>query len=273
MNYLAACCVFKDESRYLREWVEYHHLVGVERFYMVSNDDSPEEAQALLRPYIERGLVVFGASRGGLFVEMQRLIYFDVIRLARGRMRWLAFLDADEFLLPVARDSVPELLEPFEPQAALAVNWACFGSSGLREAPALQIGGFRMRLRDESEENRVFKSIVDPARVSGPLNPHRFVLAGSAPLIDEFGAPVSHPWRNENDPFFGTRLRINHYRIRSAAEFAEKAARWRASGHPDLVDAEAVRRYWEHHDRNEVLDETIQRFVPEVERRLAAGRG
>jgi hypothetical protein len=130
-----------------------------------------------------------------------------------------------------------------------------------------------MRLRDEGEENRIFKSIVDPSRVTGPLNPHRFLLADSEPLIDEYGAPVAHPWRNENDPFFGTRLRINHYRVRSLAEYAEKTARWRGSGHPEMVDDDSARRFWEQHDRNEVLDETIQRFVPELERRLAAGRG
>lgn len=273
MNYLAACCVFKDELRYLREWIEYHRLVGVERFYMVSNDDSPEAAEALLRPYIERGLVVFGASRGGLFAQMQNMIYVDVIRLARGQTRWLAFLDADEFLLPVDADGVPELLARYEAHAALAVNWACFGSSGLREAPPLQTAGFRMRLRDEGEENRTFKSIVDPTRVTASFNPHRFVLADSEPLIDEFGATVGHAFRNENDPFFGRCLRINHYRVRSAEEFAAKAERWRGSGHPEMADPEAVRRFWEQNDRNEVLDETIQRFVPELERRLPADPG
>jgi hypothetical protein len=269
MKYLAACCIFKDELRYLREWIEYHRLVGVERFYMVSNDDSPEPTRALLNPYIENGEVIFFSRPGGPFVTLQTTIYLDVLVAAIGHVRWLAFLDVDEFLLPVEADNVPQVLASYEQHAALAVNWACFGSSGLREAPQLQTAAYRMRLRDDHDENRAYKSIVDPARVIGTYSPHQFLLAEPGALVDEFGKTVTHPWRNENNPFFGTRIRLNHYRIRSAEEFAEKVVRWRDGGHPEFMNPEHVRLYWERNDRSEVLDDTIQRFVPELRRRLA----
>jgi Glycosyl transferase family 2 len=270
MDYLAACCIFKNELPYLREWVEYHRMVGIERFYMVSNDDSPDAARALLEPYIRRGEVVFTGRSGGAFAQFQTDIYLEVLQAAMGRTRWLAFLDADEFLLPVEAGGVPEVLAAHERHAALAVNWACFGSSGLLQAPPLQTAGFRMRLGDGHEENRNYKSIVDPARVVGVYSPHQFILAEPWELVDEFGGRVTHPWHNENNPFFGSRLRINHYRLRSAAEFAEKLARWQDGGHPEFRDPEAVRRYWERNDRCDVLDDTIQRFVPELRRRLAS---
>ncbi len=275
MKYLAACCAFKDELRYLHEWIEYHRLVGVERFYMVSNDDAPDAPRAVLKPYIDSGEVIFLGRPGGPFNKFQMEIYFEVLQAAMGQIRWLAFLDMDEFLLPVEADSVPEVLADYEKHAALAVNWACFGSSGLREAPPLQTTGFRTRLRDDDDENRSYKSIVDLSRVIGTYNPHRFMLAEPGVLVDEFGAAVTHPWRNENNPFFGHRLRINHYRLRSAAEFAAKVARWREGSHPEFGDPEAVRSYWERNDRADVVDDTIQRFVPELERRmkLASLRG
>ncbi|HEY6239596.1 MAG TPA: glycosyltransferase family 92 protein [Burkholderiales bacterium] len=268
MDYLAACCVFKDELRYLREWIEYHRLIGVERFYMASNDDSPEAARDLLNPYIQRGEVFFYSRPGGPFVKFQMDIYIDLLRAAMGRARWLAFLDVDEFLLPVEAGKVPEVLARYERHAALAVNSACFGSSGLKEAPALQTASFRMRLPDDHDENRIYKSIIDPTRVIGVHNPHQFILAEPWTLVDEFGARVTHPWRNENNPFFGARLRINHYRLRSTQEFAEKVARWQDNHHPEFRDPEAVRQYWERSDRCEVADDTIQRFVPELRQRL-----
>jgi hypothetical protein len=270
MAYLAACCVFKDELPYLREWVEYHRLVGVERLYMVSNDPSPAEAAALLKPYIDEGLVRFGHGRGPAFGKFQNEIYRQILAGARGKVRWLAFLDADEFLLPVTGNTVPEVLAEYEGHAALAVNWACFGSSGLYHAPKLQTAGYRMRLPDGAEENRSYKSIVDPERAVEPFNPHRVILRDDAELVDEFRAPVNHPWRNENDPFFGERLRINHYRTRSAAEFEAKLARWRGEGHPELQGDDAIDRYWDAMHRDDcVADETIMRFVPELERRLS----
>ena len=269
MDYLAACCIFRDETRYLREWVEYHRLVGVERFYLVSNDDSPDAARAILEPYIRRGEVVFDWRTGGPFVNFQTDLYLELLQLAMGRSRWLAFLDMDEFLLPVRDDSVPQVLRRFEQYAALAVNWACYGSSGLRDAPDLQTAAYRMRLSDDDEENRGYKSIVDPKHVIGVRSPHQFILAEPWILVDEFGAQVTHPWRNESDRFFGAQLRINHYRLRSAAEFAQKLARWHAGAHPELRDPQAVRSYWERNDDCRIRDDTIQRFVPELRRRLA----
>jgi len=268
MRYLAACCVFKDELRYLREWVAYHLIVGVEHLYMVSNDDSPDAAFELLRPYIQRGEVTLSGVRGGPFARLQRLVYQELVKMARGQARWLALLDVDEFLLPVTQAGVPEVLSSYESHPALAVNWACFGSSGLEDPPELQTAAFRRRLPDDDDENRIFKSIVDPARVVGVYNPHRCTLAGDADLIDEFGASVTHDFRNENDPYFGLRLRVNHYRTRSASEFAEKLSRWRDGGHPELGSDEAIRRFWERNNRSDVPDDCIQRFVPEIRNRL-----
>lgn len=271
MKYLAACCAFKDETPYLREWIEYHRLVGVELFFMVSNDASPEAALAVLKPYVQRGEVLFAHCPGGPFVQLQSAIYLEALKVARGRVRWLAFLDLDEFLLPVESVNLPEVLALYEQYAAVAVNWACFGSSGLHEAPALQTAAYRMRLPDDDDENRGFKSILDPARAVRPRNPHRFEMTGRDELVDEFSAPVAHLWRNENNPFFGKRLRINHYRTRSLSEFTEKLARWRNQVHPELGDRDAVRQYWQRFHRGNVRDDSIQRFVPEIRRRLASG--
>jgi hypothetical protein len=270
MNYLSACCVFRNETRYLREWVEYHRLVGVERFYMISNDEAPGEAAAVLKPYIDAGVVRFGRAAGKTFVGFQGLIYQQMLGLARGRTRWLAFLDVDEFLLPVSAAGVPEVLAEYEDCPALVVNWACFGSSGLVHAPPLQTAGYRTRLADDDEENRIYKSIVDPERAVAPANPHSFTLREGEVAVDEFRSPVEHPSRNPNTPFFGRRLRVNHYRTRSASEFSDKMSRWRNAGHPQLETAADVERYWTRMHRTALPDETIQRFVPELERRLAA---
>ncbi len=43
------------QSSYLAEWIEYHRLVGVQHFFMFTNDCEPEEAAAsrrILEPYV-----------------------------------------------------------------------------------------------------------------------------------------------------------------------------------------------------------------------------
>ena len=38
MDYLSLCLICKDENDYLAEWLDYHILAGVERFYIYDDD-------------------------------------------------------------------------------------------------------------------------------------------------------------------------------------------------------------------------------------------
>ena len=59
-------------------------------------------------------------------------MYTEILHRFRHRHRWMAFFDADEFL--VLRDpsvpDLPALLVDYEQHGALAVNWLGFSSSG-----------------------------------------------------------------------------------------------------------------------------------------------
>ena len=37
-HYLAVCAIYRDEASYMQEWIEFHRLVGVERFYLYDNN-------------------------------------------------------------------------------------------------------------------------------------------------------------------------------------------------------------------------------------------
>lgn len=40
MKYCALCCIAKDEDLFLKEWIAYHALIGVEHFYIYDNVSS-----------------------------------------------------------------------------------------------------------------------------------------------------------------------------------------------------------------------------------------
>jgi hypothetical protein len=48
---LAVCAIAKNEGAYFKEWLEYHRLVGVEKFYIYDNesDDDTKEVLAPLK--------------------------------------------------------------------------------------------------------------------------------------------------------------------------------------------------------------------------------
>ena len=53
---LCACAVFQNEARFLKEWIEYHRLVGVEKFYLYNNN-STDAFNTVLYPYLNNGVV------------------------------------------------------------------------------------------------------------------------------------------------------------------------------------------------------------------------
>src|SRR4051812_43400023 len=53
---LVACAIFQNETFFLREWIEYHRIVGVEHFYLYNNL-STDNYLEILQPYIAEGIV------------------------------------------------------------------------------------------------------------------------------------------------------------------------------------------------------------------------
>src|SRR5947208_1673525 len=53
---LAVCAIFRDEAQYLAEWVTFHRLQGVERFYLYDNL-STDAWEHTLEPEISSGIV------------------------------------------------------------------------------------------------------------------------------------------------------------------------------------------------------------------------
>ena len=56
-HYLAACAIYRDEAALPAEWLEFHRLVGFERFYLYNNLSTDHHSRCS-RPYLEEGLVV-----------------------------------------------------------------------------------------------------------------------------------------------------------------------------------------------------------------------
>lgn len=95
--YLSVCAIAKDEGPYFKEWLDWHICQGVQKFYIYDNN-STDETKAVLSPYVEKGLVEYVYWAG---YRMQLAAYDDCLERHRLDTRWLAFIDLDEFLVPV----------------------------------------------------------------------------------------------------------------------------------------------------------------------------
>ncbi|MGB7894786.1 MAG: FkbM family methyltransferase [Microcoleus sp.] len=249
---LSVCTILKNEAPYLIEWLEFHKIAGVERFYLYDNNstDNPFE---IVQPYIESGEVIW---HDWPLIPGQLPAYEHCLENYRQGSEWIAFIDLDEFLFPTEKDDLKEVLEEFDDCPAVAVNWLVFGSSGHKTRPeGLQIENFTKRGVNDWEINKHIKSIVRPVEAMRPLSPHDFTYLNDRVAATESKKPIVGPWSTTNSV---QKLRINHYTTRSLQESKEKMFR-------GIADA-LVPRPWmfDTTDRNEVEDLTIQRFVPQL---------
>ena len=93
---LAVVAIMKCEGSYLKEWLDYHLLAGVEHFYIYDND-SPDNQAEVAKPYVEAGLVTYIPFPGE---RMQIPAYVDAWDKFKFQCRYMAFIDGDEFVYP-----------------------------------------------------------------------------------------------------------------------------------------------------------------------------
>lgn len=268
MHYLAACGIYLNEAPYLEEWIEFHRLVGVEKFFLYDHE-STDEHHEVLRPYVEEGTVVVKhwPDQPG-----QPSAFRDCLEEHRDEARWIAFLDLDEFLFSPTLAPLPQVLADYEEHPGVVVNWCMFGPSGHETKPAgLVLENYNLRARDEHPLNHLVKSVVDPrraTRVCGGINPHCFDYADGF-AVDELFRPLDRTPRGQTQTVSYTRLRINHYNIKSREQ-------WEAKQHvPSPQSGKTPAEVGIPYERqarafSEVEDEIVMAYLPQLRAALAA---
>lgn len=255
---LSICALFRNEAPYLREWIEFHRLVGVERFCLYQNL-SEDGWQEVLQPYLEKGIVELTDWPRPSPCQLDAYRHF--LDRARSQPGWVAFIDCDEFLFSPVFATIQEALQNVPPQwGAVGVNWLCFGASGREcQEVGLVTERFTLRPADNFGCNLHIKSIVrlDRAVSVGP-DPHHFEVHGGT--CDESGEAVTGPFTKRPSHRW---LRVHHYVTKSRQEFLRRISGGRADV-PTRRDPSEFEQY----QAADVCDQTIWKFLTELKARL-----
>ncbi|KWU42257.1 hypothetical protein RHOSPDRAFT_36206 [Rhodotorula sp. JG-1b] len=223
---VSICAIPTHEEQYLPEWLTWHRLIGVERFYLFDNSPSLR-MRRLLRPWIEEGTVVVfdlfypeGTDIGSVYQQ-------DALRMCESfvlsNTSWASHHDVDEFLMvnapgwsspiPIAAESADE--SPASSKDAISSSsWryplherfqtsldraTCvpllrlpFQNYGLRELPLDGYITDRQTVRDRIPANfhtygKMFiHSASDPAR-GGWMGPHSCKVPPGTVILDAHG--------------------------------------------------------------------------------------
>lgn len=259
--YLSAVCISKNEGPYVREWIEYHKLVGVERFYFYDNE-SDDDTRTILQPYIDDGTVIYAKVPGS---SMQNLVYADAILRYRRQTRWLAIIDMDEFIVPIEKNSVRDFLKDYERFPAVGINWVLFDSSGHIKKPSSPGGGMvtacytrvRKNHKDETAGEHLIKSIVNPMEVNAIYNPHYASYRCYRLAVTENLEPIMGPRTAFHS---SSKIQINHYYSKSREEYIKKCKMGYAD-HPGVRPHNEERINFSEFEH----DYSVQKYLPRLE--------
>ncbi len=265
MHYFALCCIVRDESPFLREWLTFHALAGVEHFYVYDNM-SEIPVRDTLAGFADAKRVTVRRLSGK---AMQNAAYQNCLDDFGPACNWMGFIDLDEFLCPVCDADLRVLLTEFEEYAGLAVPWTLFSSGGHLGRPAGPvIKNYTQRLPLEQHAHAIhIKSVIRPARTRAVLTPHTFQLAPGEVCVNEdhFPVPPAAPFTFSRQK----KVRLNHYFYRSQQDYEEKMARGRA----DIGDAgrRTLDPFYAQAGAHVEEDTAVLRFLPALEKSLRTG--
>ncbi len=247
MSGVAACLYVRNAEYDIQEWIAYHYLIGVRAFLIYDNGSTDATvAQAQVMALVTDVRVIPWGEATGLRAQVES--YEDCFRRFKNDFEWILVIDSDEFLASSEKLPIERLLAKRFFVAGIALNWACFGSSGHVNVPTeLTTEAFTRRSDESFGPNLHTKLIVRPELVREVVNPHYFKMDG--PIVRMDGQVVDWQALGITKTVDLSGWCVNHYFVRSYAQWEAKLSR----GYRDVTrDKDLFTTY----DRNEVLDQT-----------------
>lgn len=269
---LVVCALFKNEAKYLKEWIEYHRLIGVDHFYLYDNGskDLPFAMRAL-GPYLKKKIVTLthwpdllpleeGDNAYKWALTTQISAYENALKLkAEKEAKWILFLDVNEFLVPVGGKSVLEILKEHEEDSALSLVSYAFNASQIDTLPANKLVIESVDMTDFPEKNPqivVTKTIFKPKK-----------------CIGFYWFPYTCRLEDDQEPFSigESELRINTYVDRHTGYLnRKKTVKGKLEIDSRSLSKEKIQQALKDGYEIEDQERPIYRFIPQVLERVKA---
>lgn len=270
----------KDEGPSILEWVAHHKRVGFDDILIYQND-STDFSQATLQTLHRLGVIrYFDNTRKGAKGGWQPRAYTRAAyEPEHAAADWAMALDADEYLhVATPEGTVQSLIRAVcegkdRAPDVIRMNWKIFGSSG------------RTRLTD-GLVTKLFTRAEKPERIAEAIVGYKSLYRTSVfrragvhnptyPLTEDWteanGSGLVPPaydnagWRS-TDPGLRAFGQVNHYMVRSAADYMMKCARGRSSHSLRKIRL----RYWRNADVNAAEDLTLADRADDLADRMLA---
>lgn len=188
---ISLCLIFKNEARFLSEWLDYHRTIGIEHFYLYNNG-STDNYDEILKPYIEQDLVTLHDWN---IPQGQIRAYEHCYDNYREQSNWIGFIDTDEFICLNSGKNIIDWLSCNDKFPAICLYWHMFGSGG----------------RVEHDDNELV--IEQYSSCHALLSPIGKNLFNTRFNIANWDLDCMHHWPMIYFPCLGTRLKVHAMNI------------------------------------------------------------
>lgn len=206
------CSVFKDEAPFLKEWIEYHLLIGVDHFYLYNNNSS-DYFLDVLAPYIKRGVITLH-NWPKSYAQMEAVE--QCYEIYKEETSWILHIDLDEFLCLRYKANLVNWLTKFKKYPSVIIYWRHFGSNGLiyhdYTLPVIeQYTVCESKLQNRGKffinTNYVFKHFESPHMIKADIKFLFFKL--KMPPVNSCRKFISYACNRTNRHLYD--IQLNHY--------------------------------------------------------------
>lgn len=265
---LSVCSIIKNEAKYLKEWIEFHRLIGVDHFYLYNNN-STDLVQVALSSYIRKGIVTLidwsffpdpmnEEQTCHWALNTQIPAYENAIKFrATKATKWLALLNTDEYLVPVESYSMKDLLNQYDSYPAILLVTDVFDGSHVSLSPQTQLlieSRDLIRPPDQNSIRTFTKIILKPELCTGFVWPPYQVL-----------------FKNNHQPIALKRsdLRINRYANRD--KLFIDTLKHKLYVDTKQMPASTISTLLEQGYAIEDQEQVISRYLPELRKQCLGG--
>ena len=245
-HYLCLTAIFRDEARFLKEWIEYYRMMGVEHFYL-TNHLSKDNYMEVLNPYIDAGIVTLrddfevpDHARHKTWKAIQNRAYKWALEDCRFKTEWLLMIDTDEFVVPLENETLVAFLKNYDDCAAVAVHWKVFGTGNVKEVKRDELLLEKLVRCVDSKatlgwwvkkeligssahyylKNKSVKSFVKPRYTKGIPDCHYAHLKEGYVAFNTAKKPCPPSWAYTDHCY--SKARVHHYVMRDLKFFKER---------------------------------------------------
>jgi O-antigen biosynthesis protein len=268
MDKIAICGIFKDEAPYLMEWLAFHKMIGIDLFVLYDNGSTDGGADLIRRSTFARNVTLIDWPHAAGQIPA----YQDFCTNLAARFGWVAFIDLDEFIIPIGCTSIREALmrRSYADYSAILLQWLVYGPSGRQRRPnGLVVENYTHRLPEDFPASRHVKSLVRGKAVT---------TAGSTPHIINVSGPTCNT-RGDTVLSYAEQpvvchdvMLINHYFTKSREDWTLKVRRGKADAPGPTANPYRDQIYFDVERDAAVEDARATRFVPRL-RALLSGAG